>query len=159
MLLSNRATSVNSLPRELVVELPLSSLLHQNPDDEEPRGLCLVYGAKVHGGRGRAPAHLVHFQGVDGDALYLGRLLTGDPGCLVCFASHNGPEVGVGLLEVTGPYSLVVTTHRGRHCLLARNPTRRNASGACGTAGALGHTGVLRRWSDAVRQVHVGTRV
>jgi hypothetical protein len=60
------------LPGELVVELPLSALLHQHPDDVEPGGLSFVYGANVHGSRGRVPTHLIHLQEVDSYALYLG---------------------------------------------------------------------------------------
>src|SRR5215212_7071407 len=39
---SSYAASASSLPGELVIELPLSALLHQNPDDVEPTGLGLV---------------------------------------------------------------------------------------------------------------------
>src|SRR5215212_10190308 len=110
--------SSNSLPRELLVELPLSALLYQPPDDMEPGGLGFVHGAHVHGGRSRVPTHLDHFQGVDSRALYLGRLLTRDPACLILLASQGGPEVGVGLLEASRSYGFVVALNGGCYCRL-----------------------------------------
>src|SRR3712207_2721112 len=91
-------TSSDPLRGELPVELPSSALLHEAPDDDEPRGAGVVHEGDIHGGRGRRPRDLVDGQGVDRGAPYLVGLLARDPNILVVLASKGGAEVRVGLL-------------------------------------------------------------
>src|SRR5215213_312450 len=54
-----------SLRGELLVELPLPSLLHETPNDDEPLSAVIVYEEDVHGGVGRHPRYLLDGQAVD----------------------------------------------------------------------------------------------